>query len=163
MACHSDGPGAGSRFTVSLPRLQTSGMTGAGQDRRQLPLAPSQRQRILVVDDNRDAARMLALLLEAAGHEVMVEHKALAGLQRALRDKPAVCILDIGLPDMDGNELARQLRAQPDLAGALLIAATGYGSDRDKESVLAAGFDHHLVKPIDSSALFTLLAEVRAK
>ncbi|MCC6070915.1 PAS domain S-box protein [Massilia sp. GCM10020059] len=162
VTCHSDGPGTGSRFTVTLPRL-ASDAAASVQDGRKLPVQPTHRLRILVVDDNVDAARMLAMYLEAAGHEVMVEHKALAGLQRALRDKPAVCILDIGLPDMDGNELARALRRHPDMAGALLVAATGYGSERDRENALAAGFDHHLVKPVNSSVLSGLLAATRAR
>ena len=163
VTCHSDGPGTGSRFNVSLPRLKPDAMAPGGIEGRNLPLAASDQLRILVVDDNIDAANMLAMFLEAAGHDIMVEHKALPAMQRALRDKPDVCILDIGLPDMDGNELARALRQQPDMAGALMIAATGYGSERDKENALAAGFDHHLVKPIDSSVLFGLLASARAR
>ena len=163
VTCHSDGPGTGSRFTVSLPRLKTDETAPGGQDGRNRPLAAANRLRILIVDDNVDAANMLAMFLETDGHEVMVEHKAQCGLERALRDKPAVCILDIGLPDMDGNELARRLRQHPDMAGALLIAATGYGSERDKEKALAAGFDHHMVKPIDSSVLFSLLAPTRTR
>ncbi|PIL45687.1 hypothetical protein CR105_06310 [Massilia eurypsychrophila] len=89
------------------------------------------------------------------------EHNGVQGLERALRDKPDACILDIGLPDMDGNELARRLRQHPETAGALLIAATGYGGVQDRENTLAAGFDHHLVKPIDSSPLVDLLAPLR--
>jgi CheY-like chemotaxis protein len=125
--------------------------------------APAGQLRILVVDDNVDAAQMLAMYLEAAGHEILVEHRALPGLERALRDRPAVCILDIGLPDMDGTDLARRLRQHPETAGALLIALTGYGSDRDKENALAAGFDHHLVKPVDSSVLAGLLTAARTR
>jgi CheY-like chemotaxis protein len=161
VACHSDGPGSGSRFTVSLPRLKTDGLAAVGSDGRPFPAAPQNGCRILIVDDNADAAGMLAMYLEASGHEVMVEHRALKGLERALRERPPVCILDIGLPDMDGNELARRLRQHPDTAGALLIAVTGYGSERDKENALAAGFDHHLVKPVDSTMLAALLARAR--
>ncbi|HEY0488412.1 MAG TPA: PAS domain S-box protein [Telluria sp.] len=163
VACHSDGAGAGSRFTVSLPRLKTDALAAVGSDGRPLPAALQKGCRILIVDDNVDAAGMLAMYLEASGHEVMVEHRALKGLERAMRERPPVCILDIGLPDMDGNELARRLRQHPDTAAALLIAVTGYGSDRDKEHALASGFDHHLVKPVDSSVLAALLASNRAR
>ena len=163
VSCHSDGLGMGSRFTVALPRLVRDEQAQAGPDGRTLPLAPARRQRILVVDDNVDAARMLAMFLEAAGHEVLVEHRALDGLQRARSDQPDICILDIGLPDMDGNALATRLRQDPGTAGMLLIAATGYGSERDKQDALAAGFDHHMVKPIDSSVLFGLIESGRQR
>ena len=103
------------------------------------------------------------MFLEAAGHDVLVEHRALAGLQRARTYRPGICILDIGLPDIDGNALATRLRQDPVTAGMLLIAATGYGSERDKQDALAAGFDHHMVKPIDSSALFSLIESVRQR
>jgi CheY-like chemotaxis protein len=114
--------------------------------------------RILVVDDNVDAAQMLAMYLEAAGHELLVEHLAVPALERALRERPDVCLLDLGLPDMDGNALARRLREQPEMAGATLVAVSGYGSERDKEKALASGFHHHLVKPVDTAALGALLA-----
>lgn len=162
VACHSGGDGTGSRFTVSLPRIKPNHGTAALDDAGERGGAVSRRLRILIVDDNVDAAEMLAMLLDAAGHEVLVEHDGLKGFERARHDGPAVCILDIGLPDMDGNELARRLRQHPDTAGALLIAATGYGGAHDQEQSLAAGFDHHMVKPIDSSALLDLLAPLLA-
>lgn len=158
VTCHSAGAGTGSRFTVSLPRVGPVQVKACMEEAHDAGGAASRGMRILIVDDNVDAADMLAMLLEAAGHEVIVEHNGTRGLERALNDRPAVCILDIGLPDMDGNELARRLRAQQSTAGALLIAATGYGGAHDKDNTLAAGFDHHLVKPIDSAALFELLA-----
>jgi PAS domain S-box-containing protein len=157
VTCDSGGSGTGSRFAVSLPRVSPHQLQ-AKDEAADVTDAFSRRLLILIVDDNVDAADMLAMLLEAAGHQVVVEHNAQQGLQRALRDKPGVCILDIGLPDMDGNELARRMRQHPATAGALLIAATGYGGAQDRESTAAAGFDHHLVKPIDSSALQDLLA-----
>lgn len=163
VTCHSSGAGAGSRFTVALPRVMPNQQKAAMEESHDDRGAAGRGVRILIVDDNVDAAEMLAMLLEAGGHEVCVEHNGLQGFERALRDKPAVCILDIGLPDMDGNELARRLRQHPDTAGALLIAATGYGGANDREITLAAGFDHHLVKPIDSSALLDLLATLPAR
>jgi CheY-like chemotaxis protein len=112
------------------------------------------------VDDNVDAASMLAMLLEASGHEVLVEHCARQALERSRKDAPQVYLLDIGLPDIDGNELAQRLRAQPETTNAVLIAVTGYGQEKDRVRTLAAGFDHHLVKPVDTKNLISLLAEI---
>jgi PAS domain S-box-containing protein len=156
VACHSEGAGRGSRFVVTLPRLQPrrTAQTGPGE---QAPLAATSRRRVLVVDDNVDAADMLAMCLEVAGHSVAVEHRGNAALQRAIAEQPDACVLDIGLPDLDGYALARRLRAHPGTAKAMLIAVTGYGSDQDKENAIAAGFDHHIVKPADSQLLAALV------
>jgi CheY-like chemotaxis protein len=158
VSCESAGLGKGSTFTVCLPRLLTE------ERQLEVPAAdPSSQKRvaplrILVVDDNVDAASMLSMLLEAGGHEVMTEHGARAALARAEAEAPQVCILDIGLPEMDGNELAHRLRAMPQTAGAMLIAVTGYGQENDRKQTLAAGFDHHLVKPVDARELTALFA-----
>jgi CheY-like chemotaxis protein len=114
----------------------------------------------MVVDDNVDAASMLAMLLEATGHEVRVEHAPLRALEHAREQRPQVFLLDIGLPGIDGNELARRLRAQAETADAVLIAITGYGQENDRQASLAAGFDHHLVKPVDTAALSAILARI---
>jgi CheY-like chemotaxis protein len=114
-----------------------------------------------VVDDNEDAASMIAMLLDASGHHVMVEHSSLKALERARREAPQVCILDIGLPEMDGIELAKRLRAQPETAGAVLIAVTGYGQEQDRQQTRDAGFDHHLVKPADIKQLLAILADAK--
>ncbi|MET0982577.1 MAG: PAS domain-containing protein [Telluria sp.] len=160
VACHSDGPGQGSTFSVCLPRLAVPERRDeVAFEERALPPA-TRALRILVVDDNVDAATMLAMLLEASGHQVWTEHGARDGLARAQAELPDVCLLDIGLPDMDGNELAQRLRAQPDTARAVLIAVTGYGQEADRERTKAAGFDYHLVKPLDPKALFGILATV---
>jgi CheY-like chemotaxis protein len=100
---------------------------------------------------------MLAMLLEASGHQVVVEHDARRALARAKAEVPQVCLLDIGLPEMNGNELAQQLRACAGTAKSVLIAVTGYGQEKDREQSLAAGFDHHLVKPVDTRALTSIL------
>jgi CheY-like chemotaxis protein len=115
----------------------------------------------MVVDDNIDAATMLAMLLEAMGHQVLVEERPGRALELARKTLPQVCLLDIGLPDMDGNALAQRLRAQPETAGAVLIAVTGYGQESDRERSFAAGFDHYLVKPIDTKKLYPILAGIR--
>jgi PAS domain S-box-containing protein len=159
VTCESAGVGHGSRFTICLPRLH---MPADQEDRHAGDAGlqkPVQGLRIMVVDDNVDAAAMLAMLLEASGHHVAVEHDARRALVRAREESPQVCLLDIGLPDIDGNRLAEQLRADPATAGAVLIAITGYGQEKDREQSLAAGFDHHLVKPVDIKALAALLAD----
>lgn len=156
ISASSEGPGQGSTFTLRLPRVQ------AGEQRSDTlpeptPCAAAPGLRLMVVDDNIDAARMLALCLEAAGHHVFVEHESIQALERARQEAPDACVVDIGLPQMDGNELARQLRRQPETAGALLIAATGYGQEQDRRAALDAGFDHHLVKPVNMEHLLSLL------
>ena len=125
------------------------------------PAGEARALRVLVVDDNVDAAETLALLLEASGYTVDVEHDSRRALERARTAPPDVGLLDIGLPDMDGNELARRLRADPATAGIVLVAITGYGQDQDRRAALEAGFDHHLVKPVDMAKLEGLLAGVR--
>jgi PAS domain S-box-containing protein len=161
VSCKSAGPDKGSTFTVCLPRLPVDGRqadapaSGPSSHKGAAPL------RILVVDDNVDAASMLSMLLEVDGHQVTTEYDSLAALERARVEAPQVCILDIGLPGMDGNELAQRLRALPQMAGAMLIAVTGYGRENDRKQTLAAGFDHHLVKPVDTEKLTAILADIR--
>jgi CheY-like chemotaxis protein len=104
---------------------------------------------------------MLCMLLEATGHETTVEHGSRRALEATRRAPPDVAILDIGLPDLDGNELARLLRSQPETRATTLIAVTGYGQDHDRARALASGFDHHMVKPVDVAALLAVLEQVR--
>jgi CheY-like chemotaxis protein len=112
---------------------------------------------VLVVDDNVDAASMLQEFLSALGHEATVAHDGVAALELAGTFNPQVALLDIGLPVMDGYELARKLRERLGAATPRLIAVTGYGQDADRAQARAAGFDHHLVKPIVLTALTPLL------
>jgi signal transduction histidine kinase/ActR/RegA family two-component response regulator len=158
VAAFSEGPNQGSEFVIRLPLLDQAPTPGPAQDAADPKAGPV---RVLVVDDNADAAQMLATLLEAHGHAVSVEFDGTSGLARALRERPEVMLLDIGLPDMDGHELARRLRASPDTANACLIALTGYGQSEDRERAHQAGFDRHLVKPADLSELLRILGEVR--
>jgi CheY-like chemotaxis protein/anti-sigma regulatory factor (Ser/Thr protein kinase) len=160
VACTSDGPGRGSRFTVTLPRLQAAATPDAPDDAAR-DATGDEGLSIMVVDDNVDAAAMLAMLLEASGHRVTVEHDPLRALERAEEEAPQACLLDIGLPGIDGYELARRLRARPSTAHALLVAITGYGQESDRQRASAAGFDRHLVKPIDLGILQDVLAEGR--
>ena len=153
----SAGLGQGSRFTVRLPRI--GGLPGTVAPHA---LAAGVRTplRILLVDDNSDAARMLKDLLELDGHEVAVEHDPCRAIERAAHQPFDVGLLDIGLPGMDGNALARHLLAQPATRHLVCIAVTGYGRTQDRDAALAAGFTHHLVKPVDMVQLSSLLARL---
>lgn len=162
VACTSAGRGLGSRFIVSLPRLvQTEqNMEGHGIDRDEIQVEKALK--ILIVDDNIDAAETLGMFLEASGHKVLVEHQSRHGLERARIEAPDVCLLDVGMPEMDGNELAKRLREQPETTKAVLIAVTGYGQENDRKNTHEAGFDHHMVKPVDLGRLTAVLAAVRS-
>ena len=160
VACESPGHGKGSKFTVSLPRLSQKSSQSDQQAAESQIKQKASSLRIMVVDDNVDAATMLAMLLEASGHQVMIEHSSRRALDQARKEAPQVCLLDIGLPDIDGNELAQRLRAMPETADALLIAVTGYGQEQDRKQTMAAGFDHHLVKPVDTKRLAAIIAAV---
>lgn len=160
--CKSDGLGQGSTFSICLPLLRQDAGSGSGRFEETAPLETAVASlRILVVDDNVDAAAMLKMLLETMGHEVRVEHRADRALERAKLDRPQVCLLDIGLPEMDGNELARELRAQPENRGVMLVAVTGYGQESDRINALSSGFDHHLVKPVNTTKLLSILSAIK--
>jgi CheY-like chemotaxis protein len=116
-------------------------------------------RRVLVVDDNADAAQTVAMLLEVLGHETAVEYDPLQALAVARERSFDAFVLDIGLPGMDGHELARQIRTLPRAAGALFIALTGYGQQQDRDASKAAGFHYHFVKPADVDALAQALAK----
>jgi len=163
VAAGSAGLGQGSRFTVRVPQLQESGHGAAPAsdvqaDAASLPPA----LRVMVVDDNVDAAEMLAMFVDAMGHQVVTEYGSLEALDRLGTFHPDVFLLDIGLPDLDGYGLARRIRATPAVAGALLVAVTGYGDEQARQQASAAGFNHHFVKPLDTAQLVTLLDQVSA-
>jgi two-component system CheB/CheR fusion protein len=164
----SAGLGKGSEFIVRLPALadqrapggDVTGRPVAGVERRKSDLA---RFRILVVDDHRDAGESLATLLRLLGHQVRVAYDGMSAMEAARVFRPQVALLDIGMPGMDGIELGARLRREPELAGLLLVALTGYGRDEDRKRSSAAGFNHHLVKPVDIAALNGLLAQHAAQ
>jgi PAS domain S-box-containing protein len=166
VTARSDGPGRGSEFVVRLPALPPTSVTG---DRAEpgagLEPAPSlPRRRILVVDDNPDSARTMAMLLRRSwGQEVEVAHDGPGAIEVALTFRPELLLLDLGLPGMSGYEVARHLRQRPEFAGTLIVAMTGWGQDSDRQRSAQAGFDHHLVKPVDPEALRSLLAALRGK
>jgi PAS domain S-box-containing protein len=153
---HSQGAGCGSLFTVRLPAAKGSPTAEDGRsETRRVP--GSKPQRVLVVDDNPDGAEMIAGLLTEVGHDVRVAHDASRALTIVDVFRPEVAILDIGLPEMDGYTLGRELRERLGDAVPVLIALSGYGQDRDRRRSEAAGFRLHLVKPVDAASLLPLL------
>jgi CheY-like chemotaxis protein len=158
----SAGLGKGARFTICLPKVQPQALPAAGQaDAGDAGDAVSVRPlRILAVDDNEDALAMLQLLLTSLGHRVATATTSRDALRQADADPPDACVLDIGLPDLDGFALARQLRANPRTRAAALVALSGYGQDRDRSTALAAGFDAYFVKPVNIDALAAALARL---
>jgi PAS domain S-box-containing protein len=158
----SKGKGAGSEFIVRLPRHQKNVQPAPKELDDAATFVNSQSLRLLVVDDNVDAANSLAMLLEAIGHQVMVEHDSQSALERAKHESFDAYLLDIGLPGMDGNELARRLRVLPKKERALLVAITGYGQQVDRERAIESSFDHYLVKPANPVKLAKVLSEPRA-
>jgi PAS domain S-box-containing protein len=164
VACTSPGLGQGSTFEVALPLMEPAARSApaAAADTSAEPGTVRRPLRLLVVDDNVDAAATLGMLLEACGYLVDVEHDPHRALERARQQPPDVALLDIGLPDMDGNELARRLRADAQTGAIVLVAVTGYGQEQDRRAAFEAGFDHHLVKPVDMDELATLLASIEA-
>ena len=161
----SAGLGQGSEFVVRLPLLAQEPRTAIPSSEGQVeafdpPQAPtgSSDHRLLVVDDNQDAADSLALLLRLRGYEVQVAHDGPEALRLVTAYRPKLVFLDIGMPGMDGHEVARRLRQLPGLENVQLAALTGWGQQEDRRRTAEAGFDHHLVKPVDSAALANLLA-----
>ncbi len=122
---------------------------------------PAPSRRILIVDDNRDAAMSLAMLMELTSNETHTVFDGLEAVQAAASFRPDVVLLDIGMPKLNGYEAARRIREQPWGKGMTLVALTGWGHEEDRQKSKAAGFDAHLVKPVDHVALTRLLAELR--
>jgi CheY-like chemotaxis protein len=160
LEAHSHCPRPGSEPRLCLPSLSESVATGAAPDPR--PHTEASALRVLVVDDNADVTGALAMLLEVLGHQVQTATSGAEALAIVEQECPRVALLDIALPDMDGLELARRIRALcPDRDRLLLVAVTGYGHDEARARSLAAGFDRHLAKPVDHRTLRALLDEVR--
>jgi len=157
VVAHSGGPGRGAEFTVRLPVFARASAGGSSD----LELVDAQHsgggRRVLVVDDNLDAAEVLVQALVLMGYTAEARHDGPAAITRVEEQPPAAVLLDIGLPVMDGYEVARRIRALPVGANMQIIAVTGYGQARDRENALAAGFDEHMVKPIRIEALLEVL------
>jgi CheY-like chemotaxis protein len=154
--------GQGSEFVVRLPMVPPA-------EPRPLPPPTDQAKptvpslRVLVVDDNADTVTTLAMLVQESGHEVRTAFDGLAVLEAALDYRPNVVLLDIGLPGLNGFEVAKRLRQQPALQDAVLVAMTGYGQESDRQRSQEAGFDHHLVKPADLGKVLQILATASDK
>lgn len=154
----SDGPGRGSTFTVRLPRVEAPPCDVPPSE----PTSDISDMRILLVEDNPNARDMLQAVLELEGHEVAVASSGRQGIEMIEFQHPEVALVDIGLPDLDGYELARQIRRHPECDGVRLVALTGYGQPEDRRRALEAGFDAHLVKPVELEQLTDLFHQVRA-
>ncbi len=158
LAASSAGANRGSEFVVRLPVLVRPPGPGVTANGAQDLAAGAAPRRVLIVDDNVDGAQSLGLMLRLAGHEVCIAHDGPAALKTASDFRPDVVLLDIGLPEMDGYEVARRLRELPELADTLLVALTGYGQAEDRQRGREAGFHHYFVKPVDPPVLARLLA-----
>jgi len=157
---HSEGVGKGSEFVVRLPLSEKTEPTTKAQPAPPGGRARGPSRRILIVDDNEDSARSLEMLLQLAGHEVLLAGDGPGALEEAQRSRPEVILLDIGLPGMDGYEVARQLRGKNASPRPAIVALTGYGQEQDRNEALNAGFDLHMIKPVDHQELCDWLASL---
>lgn len=153
----SEGTGHGSEFVVTIPCRASSTTRPTPLSPKLEPKTAAVCRKILVADDNQDAANTLAMLLRLAGHEVRTAHGGEAALTLASTFAPEIALLDIGMPDLNGYEVAKRLRLTDCGAALRLIALTGWGQDEDKRRAQDAGFDHHLTKPVDPQRLDALL------
>ena len=147
---HSDGPGCGSTFTLRMPRIEP---VQEYPTRRTRPMRAEIGRRILIVEDNADARLALRWALERMGHEIFEADSGQTAVETALAEHPDIALVDISLPEFDGYEVARRIRSAPELRGIVLFALTGYGQPEDRWKALQAGFDEHLVKPLDFDQL----------
>ena len=161
VCAESPGIGQGSTFTVKLPLAMRDVRPAAGAATEGISPGARQPRRILVVDDNVDAAETLAMLLELGGNTTRLAHDGRAALEVVSEFRPELVFLDIGLPGMNGYEVAARVRADPAITQPVLVALTGWGSEEDRKQAHIAGFDRHLVKPIDSAKLEAILAATR--
>jgi signal transduction histidine kinase/ActR/RegA family two-component response regulator len=152
---HSNGPGQGSTFTVRIPRIEKVPESTAS---RIVPVRSKHGRRILIVEDNTDAREALREALEMSGHEIFEADSGASGVESALANRPDTALIDIGLPGFDGYEVARRIRSSSQSQGMMLIALTGYGSPEDRRRAEQAGFDRHLVKPLNFDQLDDMLA-----
>jgi CheY-like chemotaxis protein len=160
----SAGLGQGSEFTMHLPRSVVVERRAAGSSKPASTEAlVSPRYKVVVADDNRDAADSLKLLLELAGYDTFVAYDGQQALDFGARERPTAFILDVGMPDMTGYEVARRIRQQAWGRSALLVAVTGWGQDDDKERAKAAGFDHHFTKPVNPEQVEDVLVREAAR
>ena len=159
ISASSEGPGRGSRFTVRLPAIDAGTESTGGP--RTHDAAQGMAKRILLADDNVDYAASMALILEAMGHDVRVANDGEQAVALAQIFSPQIAFLDIGLPTLSGYALARRLRTLPETRKCILVAVTGWGQEDDKRNAREAGFDHHLVKPVEPEQMHSIVDSVR--
>ena len=152
-----EGEGRGSEFVVRLPVLEATSKPVDALETDE-PISSPSHHRILIADDNVDAAESLGLLLELSGNEVNIANDGLHAIDMAETFRPDVILLDIGMPKLNGYDACRRIREKPWGKKAILIALTGWGQDEDKRRSQEAGFDYHLVKPVDDAAVMKVLA-----
>lgn len=157
---HSDGPGHGSEFVVRLPVVIVAKPDGQSTSVNDTNERATEARRILVADDNRDSADSLAMLLEMLGHEVSLAHDGVEALETAKSSKPELVFMDLGMPRMNGYDAARLIRNAPECNGVVLVALTGWGQEEDRRRSYEAGFDYHIVKPIDFAVVEKLLTDL---
>jgi two-component system CheB/CheR fusion protein len=163
VAAHSEGEGRGSEFVVKLPLSQQVPASIPPREVDQVKSSTQYPLRIVIVEDNEDSRMMMCELLELAGFECQTAPDGALGLSLINEARPHVALIDIGLPELDGLEVAHRLRQDPSNRTTHLIALTGYGQREDREAVRRAGFDTHLIKPVDFDGLLALLRSHAAK
>jgi CheY-like chemotaxis protein len=157
LSAESAGPGRGSRFTLTIPRNGARESRGRDDQGANIEFSGTGARRVVIADDNRDAAESLAMLVGIEGHVVTVVHDGAEAIDAIRRLKPDVAILDIGMPQLDGYEVARQVRADASLPHVKLVALTGWGHEQDRARAMAAGFDMHMTKPVEPQHIIELL------
>ncbi len=162
IAAHSAGDGQGAEFAVTLPLVRTARPAAPVADAGAAPAPATRPLRVLIIEDNADAAASFAILLELAGHEVHTAADGAAGVDQAIACAPDVAFVDIGLPGMDGYEVARRVRQHAALQHTRLVALSGYGQEEDKRQARDAGFDRHLTKPVELDRVREILVELAA-
>ena len=160
IAAKSEGMGKGSQFIIRLPAAERPTTLAPAVNSLKIAL---KKTTILVVEDNADTAASMALLLRLDGHEVTVAHSGCDALAAARARPPDLILLDIGLPEIDGYEVARRIQLEESCRNAVIVAASGYGQDEDRRRTREAGFHYHLVKPIDHDALASILVKIAAR
>ena len=163
MEAHSDGLGKGSTFTVKLPRAAHEEAPRKAAPAEAPAAQASLGRRVLIVDDNLDAAETLAMMLDILGQQTQQAHDGHAAVTMAAEYKPDLIFMDIGLPGLSGHEAAQKIRGELGMDGIYMIALSGYGTEDDRRKSLQAGFNAHMVKPLDPSTLPGLLASAARK
>jgi signal transduction histidine kinase/DNA-binding response OmpR family regulator len=160
---HSDGLGKGSTFTIRMPGAVRGDVAASELGALPEAMEPRAPRRVLIVDDNVDAAETLAMMLELLGQQTRQAHEGKGALQAAVEYKPELVFMDIGLPGLSGHEVAERMRKELGMTDTYIIALSGYGTDEDRRKSLYAGFDSHLVKPLDPATLPSILAEAERR